>query len=156
MLHMAIAAGLILGLLVGLGASATGNPFLLAVAEGSAPFGTLFMNAIRMVVIPLIMTVIFTSIARLDFEAPDEKRFPALALARQTLQTGGCAPTILNAANEVAVECFLNGDLAFLDIPDLVEKVLSKSNIERLESLEHVMVIDKKTRMDATNLATKY
>ena len=65
MLHVAIAAGLVLGLLVGLGASATGNPFLLAVAEGSAPFGTLFMNAIRMVVIPLIVTVIFTSIARL-------------------------------------------------------------------------------------------
>lgn len=65
MLHMAIAAGLILGLLVGLGASATGNPVLLAIAEGSAPFGTLFMNAIRMVVIPLIVTVIFTSIARL-------------------------------------------------------------------------------------------
>lgn len=65
MLHAAIAAGLILGLLVGLGASATGNPILLAIAEGSAPFGTLFMNAIRMVVIPLIVAVIFTSIARL-------------------------------------------------------------------------------------------
>ena len=65
MLHAAIAAGLILGLLVGLGAAATGNPWLLAIAEGSAPFGTLFMNAIRMVVIPLIVAVIFTSIARL-------------------------------------------------------------------------------------------
>lgn len=65
MLHLAIAAGLVLGLLVGLAASATGNAWLLAVAEGSAPFGTLFINAIRMVVIPLIVTVIFTSIARL-------------------------------------------------------------------------------------------
>jgi len=65
MLHVAIAAGLILGLLVGLGAAATGNEWLLAIANGSAPFGTLFMNAIRMVVIPLIITVIFTSIARL-------------------------------------------------------------------------------------------
>jgi Na+/H+-dicarboxylate symporter len=65
MLHVAIAAGLILGLLVGLGAAATGNEWLLAIASGSAPFGTLFMNAIRMVVIPLIVTVIFTSIARL-------------------------------------------------------------------------------------------
>ena len=65
MLHAAIAAGLVLGLLVGLGAAATGNEWLLAIAEGSAPFGTLFMNAIRMVVIPLIVTVIFTSIARL-------------------------------------------------------------------------------------------
>ena len=65
MLQIAIAAGLILGLMVGLGAAATGNSFLLAIAEGSAPFGVIFMNAIRMVVIPLIVTVIFTSIARL-------------------------------------------------------------------------------------------
>lgn len=65
MLHMAIAAGLLLGLIVGLAAAATGNEFLHAIAEGSAPFGAIFMNAIRMVVIPLIATVIFTSIARL-------------------------------------------------------------------------------------------
>ncbi len=65
MLHAAIAAGLILGLIVGLAAAATGNEILLTIAQGSAPFGTIFMNAIRMVVIPLIVTVIFTSIARL-------------------------------------------------------------------------------------------
>ena len=65
MLHIAIAAGLILGLVVGLAAAATGNAFLVTIAEGSAPFGTLFMNAIRMVVIPLIAVVIFSSIARL-------------------------------------------------------------------------------------------
>ena len=65
MLHLAIAIGLVLGLIVGLGAAATGNVWLLGLAEGSAPFGTLFINAIRMVVIPLIVTVIFTSIARL-------------------------------------------------------------------------------------------
>ena len=65
MLHLAIAAGLVLGLIVGLGASATGNDWLYAIAKGSAPFGAIFMNAIRMIVIPLIVTVIFTSIARL-------------------------------------------------------------------------------------------
>ena len=65
MLHFAIAAGLVLGLGVGLAASATGNTVLIAIAENSAPFGQLFMNAIRMVVIPLIVMVIFTSIARL-------------------------------------------------------------------------------------------
>ncbi len=65
MLHLAIAAGLLLGLIVGLGAAATGNEWLLALAKGSAPFGAIFMNAIRMVVIPLMVTVIFTSIARL-------------------------------------------------------------------------------------------
>ena len=65
MLNLAIAAGLVLGLIVGLVASATGNAWFLALAEGVAPLGTLFTNAIRMVVIPLIGTVIFTSIARL-------------------------------------------------------------------------------------------
>jgi Na+/H+-dicarboxylate symporter len=65
MLHLAIAAGLILGLIVGLLAAATGNEWLLAIASGSAPFGTIFMNAIRMVVIPLVVLVIFTSVARL-------------------------------------------------------------------------------------------
>jgi len=65
MLHTAIAAGLVLGLLVGLGAAATGNAWLLTIANASAPFGDLFMNAIRMVVIPLIVSIIFASIARL-------------------------------------------------------------------------------------------
>ncbi len=65
MLHIAIAIGLILGLIVGLGAAATGNELLMTIAKGSAPFGEVFMNAIKMVVIPLIVTVIFTSIARL-------------------------------------------------------------------------------------------
>ena len=65
MLHFAIAIGLVLGLVVGLAAAATGNALLTAIAEGSAPFGTIFMNAIRMVVIPLIAVVIFSSIARL-------------------------------------------------------------------------------------------
>jgi Na+/H+-dicarboxylate symporter len=64
-LHIAIAAGLVLGLVVGLGASATGNESLHLIAKGSAPFGAIFMNAIKMVVLPLIVTVIFTSIAKL-------------------------------------------------------------------------------------------
>lgn len=65
MLHAAIAAGLILGLGTGLLAAATGNELLLSIAAGSAPLGTAFMNAIRMVVIPLVMAVIFTAVARL-------------------------------------------------------------------------------------------
>ena len=64
-LHLAIAAGLVLGLIVGLAAAATGNEWLMTIARGSAPFGTVFINAIRMVVIPLIVTIIFTSVASL-------------------------------------------------------------------------------------------
>ena len=65
MLHLAIAAGLILGLAFGLLAAATGSPLLLEVAAGSAPLGTVFMNAIRMVVLPLVMAVIFSGVAKL-------------------------------------------------------------------------------------------
>ena len=65
MLHLSIATGLVLGLAVGLAAAATGNEWLLAIAQGSAPFGTVFINAIRMVVIPLIVTIIFVSVASL-------------------------------------------------------------------------------------------
>jgi 1-deoxy-D-xylulose-5-phosphate reductoisomerase len=76
-------------------------------------------------------------------------------MARQALQTGGGAPTILNAANEVAVEFFLNGALAFLDIPKLVESVLSNISIEPLESLDHVMEVDAKARVEATQRASR-
>jgi Na+/H+-dicarboxylate symporter len=65
MLHIAIATGLVLGLLVGLTASATGNEWLTAIAQGAAPLGAVFLSAIKMVVIPLIVMVIFASIARL-------------------------------------------------------------------------------------------
>ncbi|GMV08137.1 MAG: glutamate:proton symporter [Gemmatimonadota bacterium] len=65
MLHLAIAAGLVLGLGLGLLASATGSPLLMGIAEASAPLGTAFMNAIRMVVIPLVMAVIFSGVAKL-------------------------------------------------------------------------------------------
>ena len=65
MLHILIAAGLVLGFAVGLLAAATGSDALMSVALASAPIGTVFMNAIRMVVIPLVMAVIFTGVARL-------------------------------------------------------------------------------------------
>jgi 1-deoxy-D-xylulose-5-phosphate reductoisomerase len=63
-------------------------------------------------------------IGELTFEAPDEIRFPALALARRALQAGGAAPTVLNAADEVAVGEFIAGRLGFAGIPELVEATL--------------------------------
>ena len=65
MLHLAIAAGLVLAFIVGLLAAATGNETLMAIAVGSAPLGRIFMNAIQMAVIPLVMAVIFTGVAKL-------------------------------------------------------------------------------------------
>ena len=65
-------------------------------------------------------------IATLSFSAPDETRFPALALARAAWRTGGCAPTVLNAANEVAVDAFLNRKIGFLDIAAVVSDALDE------------------------------
>ncbi len=60
------------------------------------------------------------AIGRLSFEKPDETRFPCLALARAALRHGGAMPTVLNAANEIAVAAFIGGEIAFLDIPRIV------------------------------------
>src|SRR5207302_6473409 len=60
----------------------------------------------------------------LTFEAPDDRRFPALRLARAALQQGGGCPTILNAANEIAVHAFLGRAIGFLDIARIVERAL--------------------------------
>lgn len=65
-------------------------------------------------------------LATLSFSAPDEVRFPALALARAAYRAGGCAPTVLNAANEIAVDSFLNGKIGFLDIAAVVADALSE------------------------------
>jgi len=68
----------------------------------------------------------FTQISALTFFKPDTEKFPALRLAREALETGGQAPAILNAANEIAVAAFLDGKITFLDIAKIVEKTLNK------------------------------
>src|SRR5690606_10154233 len=70
-------------------------------------------------------------IKRLDFEEPDLDRFPSLRLAREALKAGGGAPTILNAANEVAVAGFLDRKIGFLDIAEIVQTVLEQAQIGR-------------------------
>src|SRR5690606_37193090 len=76
------------------------------------------------------------AIAKLTFEVPDFARFPALTLARQALQSGRGAPTILNAANEVAVDAFLKGRIGFLDITRIVEQTLAHLESGPLSDLE--------------------
>jgi 1-deoxy-D-xylulose-5-phosphate reductoisomerase len=90
--------------------------------------------------------------AQLDFEAPDLQRFPCLALAMKAAQLGGSAPAILNAANEVAVDAFLNNNLSFTQIADVVAKVLSQSEITEPETLEAVQLCDQKAREVAVGL----
>ena len=88
----------------------------------------------------------FADIASLTFEQPDDVRFPALRLARRALQAGGSAPTILNAANEVAVARFLAGEVGFLDIAAIVEHTLDRVAAQSLNSLDDVMAIDGEAR----------
>jgi len=84
--------------------------------------------------------------ARLDFEAPDTGRFPALKLARDAAEAGGTAPAVLNAANEIAVGAFLGGRLGFLGIPRLIEAVLERHVIRAADSLETVLEADRWAR----------
>jgi len=86
------------------------------------------------------------AIARLEFELPDQGRFPALRLAREALEAGGAAPVVLNAANEVAVAAFLDGDIRFPDIPHLVEEALGGAKFDAPSSIGDVLEIDRVTR----------
>jgi 1-deoxy-D-xylulose-5-phosphate reductoisomerase len=86
------------------------------------------------------------AIARLEFGAPDLGRFPALRLARDALRAGGGAPTILNAANEVAVEAFLNRRIGFLDIAATVARVFDTLGAPPADSLEAVLGLDTAAR----------
>jgi 1-deoxy-D-xylulose-5-phosphate reductoisomerase len=89
-------------------------------------------------------------IGRLDFEAPDFDRFPALRLAREALEQGGAAPVVLNAANEVAVEAFLNGRIGFCDISRTVEETLAERNERAPQSVEEVVALDREIRERAS------
>lgn len=90
-----------------------------------------------------------TDIARLDFEAPDEQRFPNLTLARQSMQRGGTAPAILNAANELAVEAFLNRTLRFDRIAVVVSATLQSVAVQAADSLDAVLEADRLARVKA-------
>jgi 1-deoxy-D-xylulose-5-phosphate reductoisomerase len=84
--------------------------------------------------------------ARLDFEAPDLARFPALRLARAAAEAGGTAPAALNAANEVAVAAFLGGRLGFLGIPALIDGVMSAHRNAPARELGDVLEADRWAR----------
>lgn len=94
-------------------------------------------------------------IGKLTFEAPDERHFPALRLAREALRAGRNAPTVLNAANEVAVAWFLEKGLEFLAITDVVAQVLARIPPTPLNSLEDVFNCDAEARRVAEEIASK-
>lgn len=92
------------------------------------------------------------TLGRLTFEAPDEERFPALRLARLALKSGGGAPTILNAANEVAVGRFLAGSLRFTDMAAVVEESLERLSFLEPCCLDDVLEVDRQARCMAATI----
>jgi len=96
------------------------------------------------------------AIARLEFEAPDLDRFPALRLAREALEAGGSAPTVLNSANEVAVVSFLEGRVQFTEIAALVEKELNANRRPPPSSIEEVFEIDSDVRQSVRDVIREH
>jgi len=86
---------------------------------------------------------------RLHFQEPDGRRFPCLELGRAALKQGGVMPCVLNAADEVAVEAFLRGELRFPDIPRVIEKVMRETAQAHLNSMEDVLECDRQARLRA-------
>jgi len=85
-------------------------------------------------------------IGRLDFQAPDDLRFPCLQLARLAAQSGGTAPAMLNAANEVAVDAFLNRRIRFTEIASIIDEVLNREASVPTDCLEDVLAADRQAR----------
>lgn len=86
------------------------------------------------------------AVARLDFKAPDEQRFPCLRLAREAAEAGNSAPAMLNAANEVAVEAFLQRRIRFPEIASMIEQVLDQEPVVAVESLDAMFAADQRAR----------
>jgi 1-deoxy-D-xylulose-5-phosphate reductoisomerase len=87
-----------------------------------------------------------TAVGQLQFSHPDLERFPCLALAFDAWRAGGTAPAILNAANEVAVQAFLDRQLAFTDIPRVIAWVMDHVDVQEAGSLEAVLAADARAR----------
>ncbi len=92
------------------------------------------------------------AVAQLDFERPDTDRFPCLRLAYEAMEEGGTAPAILNAANEVAVQSFLDGRIAFTDIPRVIERTLEEVPPGEAGRLDLIQAADEHARELADRL----
>lgn len=87
------------------------------------------------------------AVRRMDFEEPNLERFPCLRLAYEAIAAGGIMPTVLNAANEIAVEAFLNENVRFTDIPVIIERCMKKFVVKEAGSLEIILDIDQQARL---------
>lgn len=94
----------------------------------------------------------FRNLQSLDFGKPDCETFKCLQLAFEAGKAGGTMPCVMNAANEVAVAKFLNDDIKFLKIAEIVETTMNKFKPEKVESLEQLIKIDSESRKIASEL----
>jgi 1-deoxy-D-xylulose-5-phosphate reductoisomerase len=94
----------------------------------------------------------FANYPQLTFEQPDKETFRNLQLAFDALATGGNAPCVLNAANEIAVAAFLNKQVGFLEMSDLIEETLTRSEFITRPQLEDYIETDRKAREFTENL----
>ncbi len=94
----------------------------------------------------------FTTLGHLDFEAPDYDTFSCLRLAFEAGKRGGTLPCVLNAANEVAVEMFLQGKLSYLGIARCIERVMEHHDVEKVQSVDQLLEVDNQARSQARML----
>lgn len=94
-------------------------------------------------------------VAHMDFEQPDLQRFPCLRLAYEAIKAGGIMPTVLNAANEIAVDAFLNEKVRFTDIAKIIERSMAKFSPVAADTLEKVLQADHDARVVAQNIISE-
>ena len=94
-------------------------------------------------------------VGHMDFEQPDLQRFPCLRLAYEAIKAGGIMPTVLNAANEIAVDAFLNEKVRFTDIAKIIERSMAKFSPVSADTLEKVLQADQDARVVAQNIISE-
>ena len=90
--------------------------------------------------------------SRLDFEAPDYEKFPCLKLAINALEAGETLPAVLNAANEIAVQAFLDEQISFKEISEIIRTTMQNHKSKPVTALEDVLLADRWTREEARKL----
>lgn len=100
----------------------------------------------------IIRTLKLEEIKKLEFYKPDFKRFPCLGLALKAGSIGGSMPAVLNAANEIAVQAFLDGKIGFNEIASIVRIMMRKHTLQKYPDLSHILTIDRHTRTQAQKL----
>ncbi|HEX9929744.1 MAG TPA: 1-deoxy-D-xylulose-5-phosphate reductoisomerase [Pyrinomonadaceae bacterium] len=91
----------------------------------------------------------FSKLSQLTFEEPDTERFPCLNLAYRALKTGGTLPAAMNAANEIAVQAFLDGKIRLSEIARIIEAVMNRHETKAVDNLEIILKVDRESRMQA-------